>query len=487
MRQILATTGLCTLALLAACSDDSKGGGHDAGGGDDDSGAQPGAGGGSDGGGGAGAGGGAAGAGDGGGAGGAADGGGGAGDGGGGAGGADAGDGGDQQAACDPSKAPDVGKLKVETVISGLELLLDAAQPPGSKDWYLVQQRGKIVILPDGSDTTMPFLDVSSEISLRAGSDDERGLLGLAFAPDFATSGLFYVMMTTTADNVDRVRQYKKGSAAPELKQTILVLPGSDVNHNGGNVIFGPDGMLYVGTGDGGGSCNSAKPDAPQLISSDPNSVFGKILRLDPANTSGNFAAAGNPFPESPLVWQYGLRNPYRFSFDRETGDLYIGDVGQDSYEELDFAKAGVSGLNFGWAAYEAKTMTCGGRKLRTGTTQTEPIFVADRRKAGCTGQFCDWVSVIGGFVYRGKALPQLKGTYIFGDYNGERMVALRQCDTGTSPITVIRKNRAANEPNTPYLAAGDFPKLKAMVEDNDGELYFITNDGAFRKLVPGP
>jgi glucose/arabinose dehydrogenase len=469
---------------LAACSEDSKGSDGGATPGPDGSTAFDGGGsGGSDGGGAAGAGGGdggggaGAGGGDGGGGAGA-----GGGDGGGAAGGGAGGGDGGQPTACDPSVAPDVGKLKLETVVSGLGRLVYAAQPPGSSDWYLVQQTGQIAILPGGATTpavaaaTMPFVNVGTDrIIDLGGAEDERGLLGLAFAPDFATSGLFYVAVTSTNNNVDHVLQYQKSGTSAMLKASILELSGSTVNHNGGNVAFGPDGMLYVGTGDGGGSCNNNVANAPQLISSAANSRFGKILRLDPSNAAGSYAAAGNPFPESPLVWHYGLRNPFRFSFDRLTGDLYIGDVGQLAYEEVDFAKSGVKGLNYGWAAYEAKAMTCG-RTLRAGSTHTEPIFAADRRESGCSGKFCDWISVIGGVVYRGAAIPKLRGIYLFGDYTGTYLAALRQCDSGTSPHTAIRRHCEAVAPDETCFDGTDFAELIAIVEDNAGEVYFVTN-----------
>jgi glucose/arabinose dehydrogenase len=225
----------------------------------------------------------------------------------------------------------------------------------------------------------------------------------------------------------------------------------------------------------------------PQLISNADNSWFGKILRLDPNNVAGKYAAAGHPFPESPLVWHLGLRNPFRFSFDSASGDMFIGDVGQDSYEEVNYAKADSKALNFGWATYEGKESTCGNRPLRAGDKPTDPIFIADRRKNGCQGMYCDWVSVIGGVVYRGSALPKLQGSYVFGDYQGVRMAALRQCATGTSPVAPIRKNVDTNAPNAASFGASDFGALVAIVEDNAKELYFVVNRNSLRKVIPAP
>jgi glucose/arabinose dehydrogenase len=410
--------------------------------------------------------------------------------------GGDAAGGGDggQQTGCDPSSAPDVGELKLETVVSGVNRLMYAAQPPGSSDWWLVQQSGQIRVLPRGASapSTTALLDVNAggaTIAANIGAEDERGLLGLAFAPDFAASGLFYVMLSPTTGgeaNRDVVRQYKKEGDGATLQATLLTLPSSAPNHNGGNLVIGPDDMLYVGTGDGGGGCNNNKPGTPQLIGSGEDALFGKILRLDPANEP-SYAADGNPFSESPLVWHYGLRNPFRFGFDRATGDLYIGDVGQDSYEDLEFAKSGAKGLNFGWAAHEGNAMTCAGRMLRSGATHTPPIFSAERRQNGCSGRFCDWTSIIGGVVYRGAAVPQLEGVYVFGDYKGARMVALRQCDSTTSPLTVIRKECDPGTPGEACFTGTSFAELIAIVEDNAGEMYFVTDKRSLLKLVAGP
>lgn len=400
---------------------------------------------------------------------------------------------------CDASVAPDVGKLALEAVVANVDRLVYALQPPGSDDWYLVQQTGTIRVFSNGALRDGNFLDVSSQIQLSAGPfDDERGLLGLAFPPDYATSGKFYIMMTpTTGDyqNRDVVIEYTRSSgdpykADPASAKPIVELPRSEVNHNGGHVLFGPDGMLYVGTGDGGGSCSSNQPGAAQ----DVKTLFGKILRLDPKAAAPEYAASGNPFAADgdARVLHYGVRNPYRFSFDRATGDLYIGDVGQNDYEEVDFAPADAKGLNFGWPKWEGLHQdTCRNPtpQLRPGSTHTPPIVEMDRRM-GSTGPYRDYVSVIGGPVYRGSALPQLQGVYLFGDYRGERMGALVQCGDKTSPVTNILKNRDPNTPNTPAFTRASglatFRDLTAIVEDHDGEIYFVANRNSLWKVVPG-
>lgn len=398
---------------------------------------------------------------------------------------------------CDATAAPDVGKLALQQVpgATGLSRLVFAAQPPDSSDWYFLEQGGTIKVLTGGALKPTPFLNITSMITLMAPGliDDERGLLGLAFPPDYAASGKFYVMLTPQG-NADTVLEFKRSAADPYVAdaaptKTLLKMPSSAFNHNSGHIVFGKDGFLYVGTGDGGGSCNSDQPGAPQ----DTKKLFGKVLRLDP-NAAEPYGAAGNPFADGSggdaRIWLYGLRNPYRFAFDKATDDLYIGDVGQDQYEELDFVAAGGKGINFGWPAIEGLHMgTCAGRSLGAGATPVAPVFEADRRR-GQTGPYADWISIIGGQVYRGSTLPQLQGVYIFGDYRGNRMVALRQCGATTSPLTPILKKADANQTGASFKSAGGAPALTdltGIVSDNDGEIYLVANRNTLLKIVAAP
>jgi glucose/arabinose dehydrogenase len=396
--------------------------------------------------------------------------------------------------ACDASKAPTLPALALETVVSGLSGLTYAAQAPGSDEWYLLEQAGRVRVAKGGMLLPTPFLDVSGDISLGL-PDDERGLLGIAFPPDYASSGKFYVMLTTSGGNRDTVREYKRSAADPMKAdpmsaKSMLQLPGSAFNHNGGNVVFGPDGMLYVGTGDGGGACNSDANGDPQDVSN----LFGKILRLDP-NAAEPYGAAGNPFASGgdARVLHFGLRNPYRFGFDRATGDLYIGDVGQGHWEELSFAAKDAKGLNFGWPVHEgnhATTETCRPRNktLRSGSTHTPPIFEAPNRALRMTSPFGDWVSVVGGVVYRGNAIPGLTGTYLFGDYTGVRMTALVQCEGKTSPPLAVLKNADVNNPSaagfTRVGGGAALNKVTAIVEGNDGEIYIAADFNRLVKVV---
>ena len=395
--------------------------------------------------------------------------------------------------------------------------LIDARQAPGSNDWYLVDQVGYIYIYRDGVLLDDPFLDVSGEIEIGAApfnvgvKYDDRGLVGLEFSPDYDENGLFYVAMVPSADgtvdeDTDLVREYARSEGDPDLAdptptKTLVALPSAPesqgvtftVMHNTSTLLFGPDGMLYVATGDGGTTtCNAAQPDAPQNL----DNVYGKILRLDPS-ADPPYAAADNPFvgdeDADPRVLHYGLRNPFRFGIDRLTGDLYIGDVGQFSYEEVSYAPFGAQGLNFGWAAFEGLVNTCTNRQQRAGSTHTEPMFVTDRRN-GATGPFADYVSAMGGGVYRGSAIPELYGAAIFGDFEGDRMAVLYNCGPGEderSDLTIVRKSCNANFPSeacfVPTDGADEFVRLYGFVQGNDQEFYMIINHDSLRKIVPAP
>jgi glucose/arabinose dehydrogenase len=401
---------------------------------------------------------------------------------------------------CDATREVELPSLALMPVVSGRDRLVYAAQPPGSSDWYLVHQKGRIDVFAGGMVRNQPFLDVSSTMLQSPDVGDERGLLSVAFAPDYATSGKFYVAMTPNRpgdanENRDLVLEYTRSAGDPyqadaNSRKEIVALEASAGNHNGGTVLFGPDGMLYVGTGDGGGGCNNDGPrqDAPQKTSS----LFGKILRLDP-KAAAPYAAAGNPFSGmsgDARVLHLGLRNPFRFGFDKSTGDLYIADVGQVSYEELSFAPAAAKGLNFGWAEYEgAMRGTCPGRSLAAGATHTPPIVSVDvRDQAPASERFRDYVSIVNGPVYRGNVFPTLQGALIFGDYNGRRLGVLRQCGSQTSPVRAFRKSREVGNPEPGFMLPSgvNFNELTAIVEDNVGELYVVANRGALMKIVPG-
>lgn len=293
--------------------------------------------------------------------------------------------------------------------------------PPNDVRRFVVEQNGRILVLDDNGLSSSPFLDISSDSQFAAGG--EQGLLGLAFHPQFATNRTFFIFYTTGDANV--VARYQASAtdpakADPSTKTVLLTIADFATNHNGGMMEFGPDGYLYIGTGDGGGGGD------PMKTAQDPNALLGKILRLDVDkrdNGKEYGIPSANPFASgggAPEVWALGLRNPWRWSFDRATGDLWIGDVGQGEIEELTMIPAGTTGtLDFGWSKYEGTSCydpPC------DAAGKTMPQYEATHGDG--------WCSVIGGQVYRGSCYPDMVGTYYFTDYcRAQLMTAKRNGD----------------------------------------------------------
>lgn len=386
--------------------------------------------------------------------------------------------------ACD---AP-LPNLAGQLLVDGLSEPIFMTHPPDSDDLYIVQRRGQIRIFRDGALLPTDFLDISSTTGgYSATGGDERGLMSLAFHPNYAENGRFFVAFTPTTssprENVVAQGQRSASNAdvADGRPETILSLTGDFANnHNGGMIAFGPDGYLYIATGDGGGGGD------PNNWSQDRSSLFGKLLRIDVDSSSPYGIPRSNPFigmpPIRDEIWAYGLRNPWRFSFDRETGDLWIGDVGQDAIEEIDFQPAdSEGGENYGWDAFEGTRIRRGSGVsplLPTGATHTEPIFEYSRDdfipNAG--------VSVTGGYVYRGSAIPELVGAYVFADLQGDGpTAAFRLCD---GVVESLRGFTALNA-----LGRG----IYSFAEGNDGELYIVyggtpgRNDGRIYRIVAAP
>ena len=413
--------------------------------------------------------------------------------------------------ACDASKKPALGALGLRTVFQSTDLqtVSFAAQPPGSDDWYFVEQRGRIRVLSGGALKPTPFYDVTSEIALDV-TYDERGLHSIAFAPDYATSGLFYIVLTPTQGerkHRDLLLEHQRSAADPyvadmTVKRTIMSLEGVPADglltnvHNSYLAKFGPDGLLYMGMGDGGGGCNDNQGfvGAPQDITS-PN---GKMLRFD-LSREAPYGAADNPFVADgdPRVLHYGLRNPFRFGWDAETGDFYIGDVGQDTHEELNVVPMGAKGVNFGWASEEGDESTCSGRTVRPNTTVTRPIFFSTHGGGGglapacSTSPFCDYSSIVAGAVYRGNQVEALKGAFLFGDWAGDNMAAMYHCGEANSDVTPIDYVRDVNVPDDGYfVSVGDVPAIASLTqiaEDHSRELYLVVNQNALLQIVPAP
>jgi glucose/arabinose dehydrogenase len=304
---------------------------------------------------------------------------------------------------------PAVTTIRLDKVLGGLASPTDAKPAnDGSGRLFVVEKAGTIHIVRNGALLPTPFLSITS---LVRSNESERGLLGVAFHPKYKTNGQFYVYYTeSTGDLI--IARYKVSSnpdvADPNSGQELLrIAHRNAANHNGGNLVFGPDGYLYIGTGDGGGAGDTYGN------SQNPNALLAKLLRIDVDSGSPYGIPKDNPFVNKagfrPEVWAWGLRNPWRFSFDRATGDLFIADVGQDIYEEVDFQQASSKGgENYGWNKMEATHC------FPPGAQCSAAGFVLPVAEYAHSGGDC---SITGGYIYRGTAQPALNGAYFFADY----------------------------------------------------------------------
>ena len=309
--------------------------------------------------------------------------------------------------------APDAGagtaaaKVRLVQVGSFKQPVAVTGAPGDPSRVFVVQRGGQVMLLLNGHVQARPFLDIGNSVYSQGG--DEQGLLGLAFAPDYARTGIFYVDYTMPGNDI-RIVQYQRSAASANVAEpaSAHVLLTIDhhlyTNHNGGQLAFGPEGDLYIGVGDGGSE------EDPDNNGQNTGTLLGKILRIDPTGAGGYTIPPTNPFAGQPgkraEIWAYGLRNPWRFSFDRATGDLIIGDVGQNLQEEVDFAPGGTgAGANYGWSIWE------GDRRNKPGNAPHAvfPVLVAQHSDGYC--------AIIGGYVVRDRSLPGLYGRYLFGDY----------------------------------------------------------------------
>jgi hypothetical protein len=365
-------------------------------------------------------------------------------------------------------------KIQSELFASGFSRPVALTAPDGDQERVFVceQYTGRIEIVKNGTVLSTAFLDLSS---LSQGS--EQGLLGLAFHPDYDQNGYFFVNYTNSSGNT-RVVRYKVSSTNPDVADsgsatTILSVSQPFSNHNGGNLAFGPDGYLYIGLGDGGSGGD------PYGNGQKGTTMLGKILRID--------IDSGNPYaipPTNPFVgnssfldeiWAYGMRNPWRFSFDRLTGDLWIGDVGQNAWEEIDFQPASsAGGENYGWRCREGNhnynTSGCSG-------PYTDPLY--EYRQSSSSGNpwgYC----VTGGFCYGGSDLLGIQGTYFFADYSRNWIWSFRRDASGA----VAELQNRSTELDPPGSAS--IRSICSFGEDGRGELYVLDlSGGEVFKIVP--
>ena len=326
----------------------------------------------------------------------------------------------------------------------------------GSGRLLLVEQEGSIRIVEHGTLLKEPFLDITDRVL----SGGERGLLGLAFHPDYRRNGRFFVSYTRKPYGATVVAEYHRAETPTQSLpgERILMLIGQPYpNHNGGMIVFGPDGYLYIGRGDGGSGGD------PQNRAQNQAELLGKILRIDVDRGDPYGIPSDNPFVTEgsrPEIFAYGLRNPWRFSFDRETAELWAADVGQDKWEEIDLVQRG---KNYGWRIMEG-THCYAPESGCDPTGLTLPVAEYGHQNGRC--------SVIGGYVYRGKKSPALKGWYLFGDFCSGEIFGLRPRATGLSPVV-----------QEPHVLAKTRLSISSFGEDEEGELYVVGREGTVHRV----
>jgi glucose/arabinose dehydrogenase len=352
---------------------------------------------------------------------------------------------------------PPLTGLAYEKVAGGFAFPVFVDAPPGDDRLFVVTKDGVIHIIKDDAVLIEPFLDISEPTR----NDDEQGLLGLAFHPDYASNGRFFVHYSDRHGDT-KVFEYRTSEnpdlADLETGRLIFFTTQPASNHNGGMLAFGPDGYLYVALGDGGGA-NDRYGNGQR-----PDTVLGALLRLDVDTPSGDYAIpSDNPFVDgggAPEVWAYGLRNPWRFSFD---GDMvYIGDVGQNRWEEIHVAPAGQPGINYGWPIMEGTN--CFSPSTNCDSTGLDLPEVEYSHGEGC--------SVTGGYVYRGSAIPELAGRYFYSDWCGGWLRSF------------LYQDGAATDLQDHTGEVGGLASVSSFGTDGFGELYVTTAGGDVWKLV---
>ena len=361
-----------------------------------------------------------------------------------------------RQTAGPPPVGDGTGGVKLAKVGDFAEPVHVAQPPDGSDDLYVVEKGGVVRLVRRGQVRGEPFLDVSDQVS----TGSEQGLLSIAFAPDYADSGLFYVDYTDTQGD-SRIVEYRRSGEDPLVAdegsaREVLFVDQPFENHNGGLVLFGPDGDLYIGFGDGGSAGD------PERNGQDLGTLLGKILRIDPRPSGGRAYSIvpGNRIRPGarPEIFAYGLRNPWRFSFDREEGSLWIGDVGQDSQEEIDVVQPEVSGGNFGWSAFEGTEVY---NEDESAPDAIPPAHTYGRDE-GC--------SVTGGYVVRDRSLRSLYGRYLYADYCEGRMRSFVPSGDGA------RDDRPLGV---------EVPAITSFGEDSSGRIYVASQSGPVYRLDP--
>jgi glucose/arabinose dehydrogenase len=353
--------------------------------------------------------------------------------------------------------------FKLVKVSDGLKSPVYVTSAPGDKRLFVVEQGGTIRTVLHGKVSAAPYADLTRFVT----SGGEQGLLSVAFSPQFETTGKLYVYFTNKKGNevVWELHARKDAASIRPGHRQLLEIPDTESNHNGGQLEFGPDGMLYIGDGDGGGGGDR---HGAHGNGQNPGVLLGKLLRIDPSKRTGGKPYGipkDNPFVGKagyrPEIWALGLRNPWRYSFDSVTGDLWIGDVGQDKWEEVDHLKKGVGGINFGWNRYEA-THDFDTSTPLAGGTLTKPVAEYSHSE-GC--------SITGGYVYRGPHIAGLSGRYVYADYCSGNMWTLST--SGGAPRTVSSVVKDAG-----------VQSITSFGEDGSGMLYVCSAQGSLYRFA---
>lgn len=353
-----------------------------------------------------------------------------------------------------PARAP----FALQQVVSGLDEPVHLTAPAGDSRLFVVEQAGRILIVRNGSVVARPFLDIRSKV----GSGGERGLLSLAFHPLYRTNGFLFVNYTDKNGdtNIERYTVSRDADAADaNSAKLILKIHQPYSNHNGGMNLFGPDGMLYVGMGDGGSQMD------PSGNGQNPNVLLAKLLRLNVDRGDPYSTAPANPYAKGggrPEVWAIGLRNPWRYAFDAKDGNLYIADVGQDRYEEVDVVPMNRAGVNYGWNIMEGFSCLRGTTCDQTGLQRPALVY---GHSDGC--------SITGGFVYRGSKIRAIDGHYFYADYCKDWLRSFKYVN-----------GRVTEQTEWPV------EKVSAIASfgvDGVGELYAVSHLGRIYKFVPAP
>jgi glucose/arabinose dehydrogenase len=351
--------------------------------------------------------------------------------------------------------------VRLVRVASFREPVYLTGAPGDPRRVYVVQRTGQIMMLLNGRPQARPFLDIGR--SVYSQGNEEQGLLGLAFPADYRRTGLFYVYYTIANNDIKIVR-YKRSARnanladAASARVVLTIDHHKNSNHDGGQLAFGPDGHLYIGVGDGGSE------DDPDDNGQNTDTLLAKILRIDPSSGGGYTTPGANPFVGQPHkraeIWAYGLRNPWRFSFDRATGDMIVADVGQDRQEEIDFIPARTgAGANYGWSVWE------GDRRNKSGDAPraVPPALVAQHSDGYC--------AIIGGYVVRDRSLPSLYGRYLFGDNCREEIQSVKLSRGGATGLRATGLSLS---------------RTSSLGEDTHGRIYVLSLSGPVYRIASG-